>query len=142
MNYILDTRKQGFRNGVAFNKVKRRLFNMCSLLIVIIVSCSSSNQKTVEFEIIPKQTITKMLFDVHFSDAVINTYNNQDKPNILLSQAHYDSLFAKYGFTDTVFRLNIEHYTLIGEIKDIYAKVLDSLNNMKARHTEAEMRTK
>jgi hypothetical protein len=86
--------------------------------------------------------MTEMLFDVHFSDAVINTYNNQDKPNILLSQAYYDSLFAKHGFTDTVFRLNIEHYTLNGEIKDIYSKVLDSLNNMRARHTEAEIRNK
>ena len=112
------------------------------LMLLLLFSCSSSNTQTVEFEIIPKQTMTNMLFDVHFSDAVINTYNNQDKPNILLSQEHYDALFAKYGFTDTVFHLNIEHYTLNGEIQKIYAKVLDSLNTMQARLTEENMRKK
>jgi hypothetical protein len=93
----------------------------------------------VEFEIIPTQTITKMLFDVHFSDAVINAYNNQDKPSIFLSQNYYDTLCTQYGYTDTVFKLNIEHYTLNGEIKHIYEKVLDSLNSMKAHYAETEM---
>lgn len=109
---------------------------------LLFFSCSPSNQETVEFEIVPKENLAKMLFDVHFSDAIINTYNNQDKPSLLLSQAHYDSLFAKYGVTDEEFRLNVEHYTLTGEIKDIYTQVLDSLNNMKARVVEEELRKK
>ncbi len=112
------------------------------LVFLLFFSCSRSNSQTVEFEIIPKQTMVKMLFDVHFSDAVINTFNNQDKPSMLLSQEHYDALFANYGFTDTVFHLNIEHYTLSGEIQGIYAQVLDSLNNMQARLREENMRRK
>ncbi|MCL2328341.1 MAG: DUF4296 domain-containing protein [Bacteroidetes bacterium] len=139
----MDTTKNANPSFLRRQESPLKLF-ICSLFIVhcSLFSCSSSNEKTVVFEIIPKKTMTKMLFDVHFSDAVINTYNNQDKPNIQLSQAHYDALFAKYGFTDTVFHLNIEHYTLTGEIKYIYEKVLDSLNNMKARLTEEEMRKK
>ncbi|MDR2962696.1 MAG: DUF4296 domain-containing protein [Bacteroidales bacterium] len=119
---------------------KKILFGIFAAALCI--SCSQSNKRTVVFELIPKQTMAKMLFDVHFSDAVINTHNNQDRPNLSLSTAHYDSLFAKYGFSDTVFRLNVEHYTLTGDIQAIYEIVLDSLNNMQARIVEERIRNK
>lgn len=94
------------------------------------------NTATKPSNIMPEQILTHVLYDIHLHDAIIHTENSENnKPTIYLSKEHYDSaIFNKYNITDTIFKLSIEHYTLNGEIKKIYAHVIDSLNAIKVQY--------
>lgn len=101
------------------------------VLAFLFFSCDSGTFVS-SHTIIPEKKMVAILFDVHFNDAVINSYNNQDVYNIFLSKEHYEKhIFAKHQVTDSLFRLNIQYYTLNNSIKEIYIQVLDSLNNLK-----------
>lgn len=111
---------------------------IASILIVFVLlfnySCSEKDEKSVDFELIPEKTMSNILFDLHMHDGIINAFNNQDKSNIFLSKKHYeDNIYKKYGYTDTVFKMNIKHYTMNAKIKDIYSVVLDSMNIIKGK---------
>lgn len=86
------------------------------------------------FEKIPEPIMVKILYEIHIHDGIVNAYNNQDKPNVFLSDEHYETkIHKKYGYSDTLFKLNIEYYTMNMKIKDIYAQVIDSMNSQKAK---------
>jgi hypothetical protein len=111
---------------------------LVSILIVFVLffnySCSEKDEKKVDFELIPESTMSKILFDLHMNDGIINAFNNQDKSNIFLSKKHYeDKIYKKYGYTDTIFKMNIKYYTMNTKIKDIYSVVIDSMNIIKGK---------
>lgn len=100
----------------------------------MLFACNSNKKEEVNFEKIPEQTMVKILYDIHIHDGIVNAYNNQDKPNIFLSQKHYETkIHEKYGYSDTLFKMNIQYYTMNMKIKDIYAQVIDSMNAQKAK---------
>ncbi|OQA95834.1 MAG: hypothetical protein BWY22_01994 [Bacteroidetes bacterium ADurb.Bin217] len=103
-------------------------------LVLLLFACNSNKKSKVNFEKIPESVMVKILYDIHVHDGIVNAYNNQDKPNVFLSQSYYEKkIHEKYGFTDTLFKLNIQYYTMNMKIKDIYAQVIDSMNAQKAK---------
>ena len=107
---------------------------LLSCIVFFIFSCSGKEEEKINFELIPEQTMASILFDIHMHDGIINAYNNQDKANIFLSKEHYSTqILQKYNCTDTLFKMNIQHYTVNGKIKDIYSLVLDSMNAIKGK---------
>jgi hypothetical protein len=104
------------------------------LFCFVLFACNSGKKNEVNFEKIPESIMVKILYDIHFHDGVVNSYNNMDKPNIFLSKEHYETkIHQKYGYSDTLFKMNIEYYTMNMKIKDIYTQVIDSMNAQKAK---------
>lgn len=112
-----------------------KFFFYCISILVVFFSCSQKKDKNVvNFEVISEQQMKNILYDLHMHDGIINAYNNQSKSNIFLSEEHYESqIFKKYNCTDTLFKLNLEYYTMEGKIRDIYSSVIDSMNVLKVK---------
>jgi len=85
-------------------------------------------------DVIPKQKLSLILIDMHIIDGIIQSSNNNAREKIRLEKEYYDSvIFQKHGVTDSLFRASIEYYAIYGGVKDIYSKVLDSLNTVNAQ---------
>ena len=115
--------------------MKNKTVFILAIYIVIQLFTSCSNKaETSDVVIIPVETLSKILIDIHFIDAVVNSHNNTHNSDerIYLSTRLYDSLvFQKYGITDSLFKQTIEYYTLNDKIQEVYTAVLDSLNTRK-----------
>ncbi|MFW5850855.1 MAG: DUF4296 domain-containing protein [Bacteroidota bacterium] len=85
-------------------------------------------------ELIPIETLSKMLIDMHMIDGIVQVHNNTHREKVLLPKEYYDSvIFKKYGYPDSVFRESIEYYSVYGGIQEVYTQVLDSLNTHHAK---------
>ncbi len=112
----------------------KTVFILAIYIVIQLFTACSSKKETTDVEVIPAETLTKILVDMHFIDGVVNSHNNthNEDERIYLSTRLYDSLvFQKYGVTDSLFKQTIEYYTLNDKIKEVYTAVLDSLNTRK-----------
>jgi hypothetical protein len=98
----------------------------CLVISLVLLSCKPEEKKP---ELISPQLLSYVLIDMHMLDGIVDAYNTNNKEKIRLSKDFYDSvIFLKHGTNDSLFRQSIEYYTMHGEIEEIYAMVLDSLN--------------
>ena len=108
------------------------IFFYCSLLLFF-GSCSQE-EIPLFHDVIPKQKLSLILIDMHIIDGTIQSSNNNTREKIRIEKEYYDSvIFQKHGVTDSLFRASIEYYAIYGGVKDIYSKVLDSLNTVNAQ---------
>ena len=122
------------------SSILRLNFILISCYVFMLASCSPEKIK-MRTDIISPKILTCILFDMHMHDGIVNASNNEGTSSIFLSQEHYEhKIFNKYGCSDSTFKLSVEYYTFQGEIKDIYAEVLDSLNTMKSKLEQERQR--
>lgn len=113
--------------------------NRCKLLLIVlgiltVCSCANEKKKITEEGLLTEDEMVNLIVDVHMFDATISTYNSLEKKEIKLTPECYDSLvLSKHDCNDSIFRKSLEYYSLEGKIKDIYEKVIDSLNVIKVK---------
>ena len=101
-------------------------------LSIVLLCCCGGKKKVTDDGILSPEEMVAVLVDVHLLDAAIATYNSVEKREVKLTEECYDSLvLSKHECNDSIFRKSFEYYAVEGKIKDIYEKVIDSLNVMK-----------
>ncbi|MFO7868048.1 MAG: DUF4296 domain-containing protein [Bacteroidales bacterium] len=111
--------------------IKIRFLFLISLGLVL-TACEQQVQKP--DNLIPQDTLSYMLIDMHLIDGTVQVYNNHNKEKIALPKEYYDSVISNsYGYSDSVFQKSVEYYSVYGNIQEIYAQVLDSLNTYQAK---------
>jgi|LSQX01.3.fsa_nt_gb hypothetical protein len=81
-------------------------------IIFLLFSCDSDKQKVVRpATLISKDSMPLILTDVHLIEAVLSGKQMEKNMTAGLSQIYYDSLFAKYNITRTVFDSSLYYYS-------------------------------
>jgi hypothetical protein len=101
-------------------------------ITILFSSCQEQVKKP--DELIPIETLSEMLIDMHMIDGIVQVHNTSHREKVELPKEYYDSvIFKEYGYPDSVFRKSIEYYSVYGGIQDVYTRVLDSLNTHHAK---------
>lgn len=100
------------------------------LLLAILVFAFFSCNEYRNDKIIPKETMIDILVDLHITDATIQVYN-LSHPFTPVKQSQYDSLFAEYDTTDSLFHWNMAFYIYKKELDDMMSEVILRLNKIE-----------
>lgn len=104
-------------------------------ILVLFVGFSSCDNKK-QNEIIKRDTLVKLLVDVHLTDGVLSTKNIYTSHKKFLPSFYYNHIYSKYGTNAAQFDSTILYYSIhSNEFEIIYDEVVDSLNRL-----ETEMR--
>ncbi len=98
------------------------------LLVFSLFSCSKEQQKPKN--LIPKQKMINLLFDMHLASKSrnIKTLSNEKKPN------YYPLIYAKYKIDSTQFKESHTYYLKNIELyQEIYTKLEDSISKLTTK---------
>ena len=104
--------------------VKCKLILISIIALVCLLACGRGN-------ILSKQQLEDMLFEMHFSDGVFNTLAQQNQAQNIDLNLRYKSIFEKYGCSRDRFEKSLREYSRDKETLDkIYANLQERFNEM------------
>lgn len=100
--------------------------------VAFIMGCSESNRPAPSVLLDERQMIDVMT-DVQLMEGIISFKKNANQKTTYLKVVGYDTIFAHYGITDSIFEDNIRYYNeahplVLGRIMD---SVVDRLSKLK-----------
>ncbi|MGB4204456.1 MAG: DUF4296 domain-containing protein [Bacteroidales bacterium] len=109
-------------------------------IIFLLFSCGSEKQKVVRpATLISKDSMPLILTDIHIIEAVLSGKQMDKNLTAGLSQIYYDSLFAKYNVTRTVFDSSLYYYSQDPKtLNAIYDIVISNLMKIEADSIRAD----
>lgn len=112
--------------------MKKSLFLL--FVICFFFSCSSEKKKQVPSVFLTESQMVDVLTDVQIMEATISYKKNANQKTEYLKTIGYDTLFAHYGITDSIFKDNMTYYnevepqTLIRIADSVEARLLKMKN--------------
>ncbi|HOZ29853.1 MAG TPA: DUF4296 domain-containing protein [Bacteroidales bacterium] len=85
--------------------------------------------------IIPKDSLELIIYDIHLSDAIITSQVMKTKDNKIADSLLYVSVFAKHNYTREQFEQTLLYYVHneMDTLNKIYDRVIDRFNLEKAK---------
>lgn len=80
------------------------------LIICVFSSCSSEKKKAAPIVLLSEQQMVDVLTDVEIMEGIIAYKKNANQKIAYLKNIGYDTLFAHYGITDSIFEENLMYY--------------------------------
>lgn len=112
--------------------MKKSLFLL--FVICFFFSCSSEKKKQVPSVFLTETQMVDVLTDVQIMEGIISYKKNANQKTEYLRTIGYDTLFAHYGITDSIFKDNMTYYnevepqTLIRIADSVEARLLKMKN--------------
>ena len=97
-------------------------------------SCSSEKERTAPSVFLSEPQMVDVLTDVQIMEATISYKKNMNQKTSYLKTIGYDTLFAHYGITDSIFKDNMKYYyevepqTLIRIMDSVETRLLKMKN--------------
>ena len=109
--------------------MKKLLFLL--FVICLFFSCSSEKKKQAPTVLLSETQMVDVLTDVQIMEAAIGYKKNINQPTEYLKTRGYDTIFAHYGITDSIFKANMVYYYDVEPLTLI--RVYDSVEARLAR---------
>jgi hypothetical protein len=98
-------------------------------LMLTLIACHKHNKNTID--IIPKNKMIDIMFDVHLIEAKININQMKGENPTNLTIEYYNALFKKYNITKAEYEKSIEYYAENPEkFEDIYIQIINKFNSI------------
>ena len=109
-----------------------------ALLLLFVIcfffSCDSEKKRPVPTVLLTEPQMVDVMMDVQIMEATISYKKNVNQKTEYLKTVGYDTLFAHYGITDSIFKENLTYYydvepqTLIRIVDSVEARLLKMKN--------------
>ena len=109
--------------------MKKLLFLL--FVICLFFSCSSEKKKQAPTVRLSETEMVDVLTDVQVMEAAIAYKKNINQPTEYLKTRGYDTIFAHYGITDSIFKVNMVYYYDLEPLTLI--RIYDSVESRLAR---------
>jgi hypothetical protein len=109
--------------------MKKLLFLL--FVICLFFSCSSEKKKQAPTVLLSETEMVDVLTDVQVMEAAIAYKKNINQPTEYLKTRGYDTIFAHYGITDSIFKVNMVYYYDLEPLTLI--RIYDSVESRLAR---------
>ena len=109
--------------------MKKLLFLL--FVICLFFSCSSEKKKQDPTVLLSETEMVDVLTDVQVMEAAIAYKKNINQPTEYLKTRGYDTIFAHYGITDSIFKVNMVYYYDLEPLTLI--RIYDSVESRLAR---------
>ena len=103
-------------------------------VVVLFFSCDSEKKRSVPTVLLTEPQMVDVLMDVQIMESIISYKKNANQITEYLKTIGYDTLFAHYGITDSIFKENMEYYytvepkTLVRIVDSVEARLLKMKN--------------
>jgi hypothetical protein len=88
--------------------MKRLLFLL--FVICLFFSCSSEKKRQAPTVLLSETEMVAVITDVQIMEAAIGYKKSINQPTEYLKTIGYDTVFAHYGITDSIFKANLVYY--------------------------------
>lgn len=111
-----------------------KLTILFGVLIFLFVSCDSGPKRTAPTILLSESQMVDVMTDVQIMEATISYKKNVNQKTAYLKTTGYDTLFAHYGITDSIFRENVKYYndvepqTLVKIMEAVEARIAKMSN--------------
>jgi hypothetical protein len=103
------------------------------LTTLLILSCSTGSGKHPEAEIIPRDSMIRIMADIHLADAVLINAVNHRKIQVNQIPAYYSDLLQRYNISKTRFDVSLRFYSDdLEKFDKMYEEILSLLNKRQA----------
>ena len=102
-------------------------------LLFLLVSCDSKPKRTAPTVFLTEPQMVEVMTDVQIMEAIISYKKNVNQRTAYLRDAGYDTLFAHYGITDSIFQENMKYYNDIEP--QTLVRIMDSVEVRISRMT-------
>jgi len=100
--------------------------------ILFLFSISCTNNKTIPSDILPEDSLVKIIVDMHLGDAILLQPKVQSLPYVINKQEFYFFILKKHSLTKETFEKNMNYYVDHPEEYDlIYEKVIEELSTIQ-----------
>ena len=109
-----------------------------ALLLLFVIcfffSCDSEKKRPAPTVLLTEPQMVDVMMDVQIMEATISYKKNVNQKTEYLKTVGYDTLFAHYGITDSIFKENLTYYydvepqTLIRIVDSMEARLLKMKN--------------
>ena len=103
-------------------------------VVVLFFSCDSEKTRPAPTVLLTEPQMVDVMMDVQIMEATISYKKNVNQKTEYLKTVGYDTLFAHYGITDSIFKENLTYYydvepqTLIRIVDSMEARLLKMKN--------------
>ena len=103
-------------------------------VVVLFFSCDSEKKRPAPTVLLTEPQMVDVMMDVQIMEATISYKKNVNQKTEYLKTVGYDTLFAHYGITDSIFKENLTYYydvepqTLIRIVDSVEARLLKMKN--------------
>ena len=94
-------------------------------VICFFLSCSTEKKKQAPTVLLTEPQMIDVMTDVEIMEGIISYKRNANQKTEYLKIVGYDTLFAHYGITDSIFKENISYYYSIEP--QTFTNILDSV---------------
>ncbi|MDD3739852.1 MAG: DUF4296 domain-containing protein [Bacteroidales bacterium] len=110
----------------------KKIYIIITFISIIVLSCiSEPKYSTPKGEnIIPKDSLELLIYDIHLADAIITSKIMKTKDNKLVDSLLYVSVFEKHNYTREQFEQTLLYYVhnRMDTLNTIYDRVIDRFN--------------
>ena len=101
------------------------------LVVFLLVSCDNKPPKAAPTVLLSEAQMIDVMIDVQIMEGIINYKKNVNQKTAYIKTVGYDTLFAHHGITDSIFKLNLDYYS-IAEPQAL-VRIVDSVSTRLAR---------
>ena len=83
---------------------------MLGVVLLLLFSCSGEKKRDVPTVLLSEPQMVDVMTDVQLMEAVISYKKSSNQKTAYLRTRGYDTLFAHYGITDSIFKENVKYY--------------------------------
>ena len=109
--------------------MSKRLFLI--LTVFFLVSCDSKPKRTAPSVFLTEPQMVDVMTDVQLMEAIISYKKNVNQKTAYLKTQGFDTIFAHYGITDSIFKENVKYYNDVEP--QILIRIMDSVEVRLAR---------
>jgi len=109
------------------------------LIILAVPCCKPVHKSELPPYVLDKETIEKVLTDVHLIEAALLRKQSQGLLAFDLAEIYYDSLFQKHGINKQNFDSTVAYYSRNPiELEEIYKNVITNLSRIEGEKDKRE----
>ncbi len=100
-----------------------------AISIVLFFSCSLPDANKIPADVLSKEKMEALLYDIHLAEGVIATTPTQADSNTRRALGYYEIIYKKHQVTETQFKQSYDFYTKHPVLLDsVYSRVIEKLS--------------
>lgn len=98
-------------------------------ICLLFFACSAPDFNAVPADVIPKEKMVSILYDMHLAEGVVHIYPSQGDSNARRALGYYDLIYKKHGTSKEEFTKSYDFYVTHPVLMDsVYTRMIEQLN--------------
>ena len=111
--------------------MKVKFFSLLFVVVFVFFSCDGRPKRPAPAVLLSERQMVDVMTDVEIMEGIISFKKNASQKTAYIKEIGYDTLFAHYGITDSIFEENLMYYNEMHPL--VLERIMDSVVNRLAK---------